>query len=264
MDRSTKRVESPGSAETGEQGACADEVGSFPAFGDRVVGGSEQLARLPGATPFPPQPRQRACGAQLQRLRLLSARDLESAEKGGLRLGGLRPAGEQQLGAQAMKLRVPPALVRLAAVREAVFHHLETGPRLAGPEVGVREECQVVRQAQPPSRLLEALDGAPQVPEGGVLRPSERFRVGDEDRRPCPIVGGPELRGELERLLRLPPEDGGIGAELLEQGEVGGGDGLAERLGELSGQAQRPGTRRRARRPDDPGTRARAIARLGR
>ena len=44
-----------------------------------------------------------------------------------------------------------------------------------------------------------------------------------------------ELGGELERLLRLPAEGGRIRAELLEQGQVGGGDGLAERLPELRG-----------------------------
>ena len=78
----------------------------------------------------------------------------------------------------------------------------------------------------------------PKTREPGRLRAIERLRVGDEDGGPGPVVGRLELRGEPERLLRLPAERGGIGAELLEQGQVGGGDGLAERLPELPGEAQ--------------------------
>src|SRR6516162_2285735 len=100
-----------------ERGRLA-QLGTVQAFGEPLVDGRQQLAGFVMTVRGLPQSRQRDRGAQLERARALSTRDVERAAVGlfsraNHRRSGRVRSGQQELPTQTMNLGFPVAFVSL-------------------------------------------------------------------------------------------------------------------------------------------------------
>ena len=132
-----------------ERGRLA-QLGMVQAFGEPLVDGRQQLAGFVMAVRGLPQSRQRDRGAQLERARALSARDLERTAVARLsrRWSSRLRRGQQEPTAQAVDLGFPVALIGVLDGCVGVVEQRQPFAGGARPLAHLGEQPQPVRPDQ--------------------------------------------------------------------------------------------------------------------